>query len=485
MTIRTKLLAGYGAALLVAFVIGISSLLALLSWRESAGTLIRVSSQRVISERVRAELMALDINAREFVKGELDHEAAFWKVDSQIAILLQKLQDSALSIDEREHIEGLRETHDELVWIMRGVIEDVTKTQAPTSTQMDRARLRLDEIALEVSDDMAVLNQYYRDEVSASFSRADRASVRAMVIVIGVGIAAMISLLMAVVLMRRWLSTPILGITNATSSISAGDFSVRAPEGTQDEWGELAKDINRMAESLREFEARLRDQERLAALGEVAAYAAHNIRNPLAGVRAAAQVLQVELPETEPGAQESLVEMIEAIDRLDVWVTRMMTFAKPLNYQPQPIDVNETIQTAVQLSRSAIREKQICLTYDLTKNLPRVSADSSLLEQAYSAIINNAIDAVGHDGRITIESRLVPSASGADCIEVTFKDNGPGVAEEMQDKLFRLFASGKDDGSGLGLAQAKRIFETHHGTIQARNASGAGCIVITLLPVSG
>ncbi len=487
MTIRSKLLVGYAAALLVAIIVGVSSLLALVSWRESAVTLTRISSQRALSERVRAELIALVNDVHEFSNGEPEYESAFWKNDEHINKLLQTLHDSSHTEIESDHIQGLQETHDELVWIMRGALQDMaehgkTKSDSDYSQRMADNQIRLEEITEEVTDDVAILNQFYRDEAAASFARADRATSRTTYIVVGVGIASMVTLLLALIMMRRWLSAPIVGITNATSAISAGDFTVRAPDDASDEWGALGGDINRMAESLSQFESRLRDQERLAALGEVAAYAAHNIRNPLAGVRAAAQVLQVELPANESGARDSLVEMIACIDRLDIWVQRMMTFAKPLVCHPEKTDINATLNATAQLSRSAVAEKHIGLEFELNDSLPCVSADSSLLEQAYSAILNNAIDAVSNSGRIVIASDIIESNNGSAKVRVTFSDDGPGVAADMQDKLFRLFASGKDNGSGLGLAQAKRIFEAHRGTITIQSDGKQGCKVITELP---
>ncbi len=476
MTIRSKLLIGYGTALVVAVVIGVSSLMALLSWRESADTLSRISSQRAYSERVRAELILLISNARSSTVSESKREKMFARTDARIDALIKVLEDSSLTETENDHVQGLRETHDELVWLMRGKLAK----QVGSHPEFEE---RLDEIVVEVTDDVDVLNQFYRDEMTAAFQSASSATTKTTYVVVSVGVASMLVLLVALGLMRRWLSTPIVGITTATAAISAGDFTVTAPEGDSDEWGALGRDINRMAESLRQFESRLRDQERLAALGEVAAYAAHNIRNPLAGVRAAAQVLQVELPQSESDSHASIAEMIESIDRLDIWVQRMMTFAKPLDYHPQSADVNMTVEATIRLSQSAIEEKRINLDCRLGEKLPHVYADVSLLEQAYSAILSNAIDAVSESGCVTVVSDVVVDDNGSSVVSVTISDNGPGVSEEMQGKLFRLFASGKDNGSGLGLAQAKRIFEAHNGSIHVENSSGTGCTVRTELPV--
>ncbi|MBN4056978.1 HAMP domain-containing protein [bacterium AH-315-J21] len=484
MTIRSKLIVGYGGALLVAIIVGASSLLALVSWRESANTLAHISSQRALSERIRAELLSLTNDALEFSEGEQEYENTFWQADKQIDSLLQSLKDSALTEIESEHIQGLRETHDELVWIMRGNIKERLNTATDDAARLKKSQLRLEEITEEVTDDVDVLNQFYRDESEAAFALANTATTRTTYIIVAVVIASVLTLLLAIFLLRRWLSTPIIGISKATAAISSGDFTVRAPDGANDEWGKLGADINRMAQSLRLFETRLRDQERLAALGEVAAYAAHNIRNPLAGVRAAAQVMQVDLPQSESRAHDTLIEMIACIDRLDIWVQHMMTFAQPLAYQPSPIDINATITATTLVSRNSIKAKHIQLDLNLHETLPTVSADSSLLEQAYSAILNNAIDAVSDAGRIVISSDTVANNNGSRDIRVTFTDNGPGVSAEMRGKLFRLFASGKDNGSGLGLAQAKRIFEAHKGTISLEDIESSGCTVVTQLPIN-
>ncbi|MFQ5607758.1 MAG: ATP-binding protein [Candidatus Zixiibacteriota bacterium] len=491
MTLRSKLLFSYAATVAVTFLIGSASIWAILRWRDAASDLTAIYAQEIRAERMRAELFLQISHSLQFLNGDTLSEAHFWTAGREVREHIDTLLELAGPIEERDHIVGLEETHSELVWIMEGFFE----RGRGVGDRLNRpeAHARLDEISTEVTDDVVVLSQYYRDLRIARIAAAEKVGALAGAVIVTAALAAVVALGVVLALMRRWLERPMAELSRATAEISSGNFHAHVSLSQKDEWGRLAEDINNLARSLTELRARLQDQERLAALGEVAAYAAHNIRNPLAGVRAAAQVARQGLAPDDGETADSLDEMIQSIDRLDIWVKRMLGFAKPLNYQPALIDINDTLRDALALSGRSHQEKQVAVQTAFGEGLPLTLADPVLLEQAFSAALNNAFEAVPVGGCVRVETELkqtlesengrTSKRDGAYSVIVRICDNGSGVSPELQGKLFRLFASGKSGGAGLGLAQAKRIFDTHGGSIKIDNEPGAGCTVEAAIPV--
>ncbi|HSG99152.1 MAG TPA: ATP-binding protein [candidate division Zixibacteria bacterium] len=480
MTIRAKLLLSYSIAFAAALTVGASGLQALLSWRESTADVADMYAQELRAELLRAEEFLLVGHGESFLWGDLKAQSEFEEAERRVVQLLQDIVEHSTTDIERDHINGLSETHTELVWIMEGYFS----AQRDTARDLDReaAEERLEEIGVEVSDDVTVLGRYYQEQRQLRLAAAETVGTRATIIIAAVVGLTLLVLLLAVVFIRRWLSGPIQEISRTTAKISAGDFHARAALQTADEWGALATDINEMAASLERLQEDLRSQERLAALGEIAAYAAHNIRNPLSGVRAAAQVSLTELPHEERVVRSSLNEMIAAIDRLDLWMQRLLDFAKPLSLTSAPCDLNRMVTTAAALIKGAHAHRRVTLNLNLADNLPAVYGDDAMLEQVFASTLTNAYEAIGEEGTITLTTVAGRDAVRGHCVCVEINDTGGGVAPEMQNKIFGLFASGKQHGAGLGLAQAKRIVDTHGGTIEITSAPGAGATVTIVLP---
>lgn len=465
--------------MVVTFLIGSASIWAILLWRDAAEDLSAIYAQEARAERIRAELFLLIAHSREFLHGDTSQITIFMESKQEAKSLLDTLFAHTGQATERDHVIGLAETHGELVYIVEGLFE---RREAGRLNET-QARERLDEIAIEATDDVIVLGHYYRQLRQSKIDAANQVGSWATALIGGVALAALVALGTALALMSRWLAQPISELSRATERISAGDFQTELKIGTHDEWGGLASDINRMSASLKTLQDKLREHERLAALGEVAAYAAHNIRNPLSGVRAAAQVALGSLREDQTETRDSLNEMIQSIDRLDVWVKRMLGFAKPLDYRPEQTDINQSLTYTLELARRSYAGKNIETRLDLDRNIPNTLADPALIEQSFNAVINNAFEAAPESGFVKVESELRIGPDSAREIVVRISDNGEGVLPELEGKLFKLFASGKVGGAGLGLAQAKRIFDTHGGTIKIVSERGAGCMVEATLPV--
>ena len=473
MSIRSKLTLSYLFLFMVVAATGAATFWASGRWRRSAAELSRAYNQGIAAERLRADIYRQISAGSDFLSGDRKAKPDFWNIQERVVQQLGKLKLAAETEEETDHLEALEETQKELVYFAQNIFRpSITAVRNPR----ERPAEKLDEIGNEVTSDVAVLNQYYQGLGKAALVAAASSGNFIAYLAGGAALLALAQLLATVFLLQRWLAGPMAEVGRVTAKISRGDFEAKVALRSRDEWGELAGSINRMAEALKSYEQKLRAQERLAALGELASFAAHNIRNPLAGIRAASQVMLAE-SKSQPAVQESLLEIIQSVDKLDVWIQRLLGFAKPLDVQPTKTDLPYLVYEALGLNEALLESKKITVTTRFAA-LPPVLADPVLVEQVLSALIVNAAEAMSTGGCLTIEASV-------DSREALLRvvDTGKGISPAFLERLFKPFVTDKLGGTGLGLAQAKKIVDLHGGSIKVESSPGAGTTVSLTLPL--
>jgi signal transduction histidine kinase len=227
----------------------------------------------------------------------------------------------------------------------------------------------------------------------------------------------------------------------------------------------------------------MRERDRLAALGEMAAGLAHEIRNPLGAIKGAAQCLD---PHTVPPEDREFVEVIvEEVNRLNGVVTAFLDYARPLKQNFGPADVNEVVTRTLRLIQNDL-PKHILIKEELSPDLWRVDADAEQLKQVLINLIQNAVQALGHSpGEILVRTSK-PERFGdfrhPDSVQIMVSDNGPGIPSDQQLNIFVPFFTTKQKGTGLGLAICQRIVKSHGGTITVQSRPGEGASFIIRLP---
>lgn len=480
MTIRSKLILGYAILLAIVLAIAGASIWSIMGWSRAAEKLSAAYSKGLLAERLRANMTRQISYGRDFIYGEKNSKENFWQAQDVTTELLSELKADASGEDELDHISGLSETQYELVWVMTGLFEREAELGGPSERESARNRLR--EISDEVSDDIAALNQYYRARENRNIASANEAGTIAMIVIGSAAAIAVLQLLAIIFLLQRWLAYPITLLSRTTSEISKGNFESRLSISSADEWGDLAAAINQMSLALKVSQQRLLLQERLAALGEIGSYTAHNLRNPLAGIRAAAQVALSE--QSGPGSEtsEALSEIIDAVDRMDNWIKRFLSYAKPLNLEIDSHDINQIITQVGTMAHLPYTGKAE-IRFHLSEDLPEARIDGILIEQAIHVVVTNAFEALGEGGTIEIETKMVDGLNNEKWVMINVKDNGKGIPPYLKQRLFKPFVSGKEGGTGLGLAQAKKIVDLHGGEIDIDSlASGTNvCLKIPLV----
>ena len=248
------------------------------------------------------------------------------------------------------------------------------------------------------------------------------------------------------------------------------------------------KDLTRV-EQLEERE-RLRD--RLAALGEMAAAIAHEVKNPLAGIEVMAGLLKRQLPES-PDAQTILADIIKEAKMANAIVVEVLEFVRPIRLQVEHVSLGDAITDAVTLSEGHGPRGDVAVKVTIPTDLPAIQGDPYQLRQIFTNLLINAYEALNGRGTVRIVATTVPEEDlpgGGDgmsgpTVQVDVIDDGPGIQPEVLDRIFSQFFTTKPQGSGLGLAIVRKIVDAHDGRIDVTSRPGAGTAFRVTLPVSG
>jgi signal transduction histidine kinase len=229
----------------------------------------------------------------------------------------------------------------------------------------------------------------------------------------------------------------------------------------------------------------MKERDRLAALGEMAAGLAHEIRNPLGSIKASAQYL-AETSEQSEDASEFLGIIVDEVDRLNRVVSSFLDYARPAHSDTEPISVNPAVHLTLQLLRPECDSVDVALHVTLDPDLPKVRIDIERLRQVLINLVQNAVQAMTGGGDIFVETRVQDRfrvGEGARrWVQISVRDTGPGIPSDLLANLFVPFVTTKQQGTGLGLAISHRIVSEAGGRIDVRSREGFGSTFLVLLP---
>ncbi len=245
---------------------------------------------------------------------------------------------------------------------------------------------------------------------------------------------------------------------------------------------EIAEQLATAVENSKLYD-RMRERDRLAALGEMAAGLAHEIRNPLGAIKGAAQFLDPKKMSEEDG--EFVDVIVEEVNRLNGVVSAFLDYSRPLKQTFGPTDLQEVVSRTLKLIVNDV-PKTVTIKEELSETLPRVDADAEQLKQVLINLVQNAIQATGDKpGEIVIRTSK-PERFGdfraPEQVELQVSDNGPGIPADQQLNIFVPFFTTKQKGTGLGLAICQRIVKNHGGTISVQSKVGEGTTFTIRLP---
>ncbi len=237
----------------------------------------------------------------------------------------------------------------------------------------------------------------------------------------------------------------------------------------------LLSDLTR----LKDLEAEMRENERLAAVGRMAAGVAHEVRNPLSSIKGLALLLKNKFPDRSREFETTGL-LIQEVERMNRTISELLSFARPASLDLQPVDLCELLGETLQLVSADTASEHIRINLHCEENLPLVTGDRDRLSQVFINILLNGVQAMPEGGRLDIT--VEPDQAGKNVI-LSFQDTGTGIAPEQQAQVFFPYFTTKPGGTGIGLAISQKIVVDHGGCIRLESESGRGTTVIVELPV--
>jgi signal transduction histidine kinase len=332
----------------------------------------------------------------------------------------------------------------------------------------------------EIDDITTMTNKKLTERTQAALKDISRTKNTLYVLLIAV---PLVVLCLSLVFLRGF-TNPVHVLLAAARHLKGGELDYRI-KGLQDEYGEVAGAFNEMASSLKEHYLRMQWTEQVVVLAELAGGLAHEMKNPMAGIKGSIQVLSDD-PSISSRNKDIFLKVIEQIERIEILVKSLLNFAQP----PKPsflyVDVNHVFDTTISLTEkhplfSSSNSRDITIVRNFDPRLPKTMADPIQLQQVFMNLLLNAADAMPNGGTITTQTRHEEASSS---LRITIEDTGSGIAEGVIHKIFLPFFTTKPKGTGLGLAITKRLVEQHGGNIRAANNPVGGASFTIDLPVT-
>jgi two-component system, NtrC family, sensor histidine kinase HydH len=248
----------------------------------------------------------------------------------------------------------------------------------------------------------------------------------------------------------------------------------------------LSETLEETNRQLQRAEAGARRAERLAALGQLSAGLAHEIRNPLGVIKGSAEMLSQKLRDSEPLAGELAGYISSEVNRLNSLVARFLDFARPSRLELRPQSVARIVDAALDSVQAESAHPKVRVERNYASSLPEILADEQLCERLFANLIVNAYQAMEGQEKFSggvLRLSIAPESSNRrKGVGVVVEDSGPGIPAEVREQIFNPFVTSKKDGVGLGLAIVAKIADDHHGSVRLENGSGHGARFHVFLP---
>jgi two-component system sensor histidine kinase HydH len=260
-------------------------------------------------------------------------------------------------------------------------------------------------------------------------------------------------------------------------TLRAESLPIRDDEGEQRGSVVLAEAISETEDG--EFQKRI---DRLVSLGELSAYVAHEIRNPLTGIRTTVQFVGSKFKPQDP-RREDLDDVIKELDRIEQIITGLLMFAKPPAASPALCDLHQVLEKTLALLELQLGDAEVALTREYADELPPVYADPDLTQQVFLNLCLNAAQAMPEGGGLRVTTALRRYRTRRSMVDVSFTDTGVGIPKDLMEKIFDPFFTTRSMGTGLGLSISVQIMREVGGVITAKNNAGGGATLRVSFPV--
>jgi len=432
-----------------------------------------------------------------------DAKAEFLRLEKEIKQRLREWE-AVLDSDEMSLARDIEQLHAQIFAVGNQVFslyEQGKRFEAFLVADRGLQKRLLPALSVKVRGVYAASRKYSLEQAYARLEKILKTEQRVLFSIIGLSLLVGMA---ASVLISRGLARPIRELKGAMEVVGQGRLDHPITVRSHDEIGSLARafaemtdnlrrsheamaqlnvDLETQIKKLRDTQAQLIQSEKLASIGEMSAAVAHGLRNPLASLRAAAQVALLQVKDA-PVAEEHLRTVIAEVDRLDRRIGHLLSFSRPAPFRPLPEQLPRLVDGLLPTFTRQFQDRGIRLETDLPSDLPEVHVDPIQMEQALVEILSNALDAMPEGGRLMIRGYSEPDDGKAGRVIIEIADTGDGIADQVLPSVCDPFFTTRADGTGLGLAIAKQYVTQNGGSLEITSAQGVGTTVrIRLSPV--
>lgn len=448
---------------------------ALYFWHQSSRETLRLNSMMQQVQEMRGSLyLQLKEVFDSIFLADSDAIKQYREYEQRIQVHLNRLDNTARGVDERAAINGLRKTYQALRDVGGAILRadanmPLKEKQRVLNTELELNGIYNHEEAIKRIEALLSLQQAQLDQRLTNLNRLVPLLL-ALPFLLALGL-----LVFSRFFLQRAVVVPLAALEDATAKISAGRLDERVPLYGPRELRSLAEKVNGMASDLAESRQSLMRAEKQATLGSLVPVLAHNIRNPIAAIRATAQVISD--PALTAETREDLAGIIATADRLERWTRSLLSYLHPMRPNFTRVELRRVLDNVLDLCRLRIEQKSLTVTREGDDPELLVSLDIELMEQALQGLIVNAIEASPEHGNLTLRV-----ATSADHVNIGVLDDGPGMPFAPATTDLAPRPTTKRFGTGLGIPFALRVIEGHGGTIQFQPRQPHGAEVMVVVP---
>lgn len=464
MSLRWKLNLSVIAFVSVTLVAGAVSLRSMARHAEQTRAFLRSRESSQFTADVRTQLYQRFAVAPADSEGDAERQDGPWPefllADIDVQVRLAQAE------TERAHWEEVRESVGRL-----GGLNATTASDAGLLEALRRAERGL----------RALRHYYSVTEFEAMASSARLGLIGQVATGIACGLAVVLFLI-HLMMIHRWLVKPVEVLKASADALGRGDLEYRVPLEGNHELAQLARRIDAMAKSLSAHQAALVEARELSAIGELCAHVAHGLRNPLAAIRAGAQLAE-RRSSGSAEAQSMLRDLAHQADRMDNRITRLFQFSKPRELRPAPASFMEIARAAQAQALPLLQSRGVELVIEDACPNATWRLDGEQIVEALAELVTNAAHHSPAGARVRLRGEALPPENGSGPrLRIQVIDSGSGMPAATAEKAFDLFFTSRPEGTGMGLALVRRIIERHDGSIRLDSAPGAGTSVTVVLP---
>ena len=444
-------------------------------WHQSSQESLRINSMVQEIQEMRGNLyrQVKEVFDAVFLS-DSDAARQYQEYQKRIELQLEKLDSIAAYNEEHQAINRLREAYN----IIKAQAADITRARAGMSLKQKRKIFDTDlELAgfgryEEAFNALEQLLQLQQTELQNRLATLTRLAPLLLLLPI---FLAVVLLLWSKIFMQRAIVRPLSALQEAAALISHGDLSHKVPEQGAAELVTLAQTVNQMADDLATSRESLLRAEKQATLGALVPVMAHNIRNPLASIRATAQIINDS--ELSAELREGLSGIISTADRLERWTHSLLSYLHPLEAQRSLCRLPQLVDNVLELLKPRLAEKEIQVVRRGWGDQIEIALDVQLVEQALHGLLANAMDASPYQGKLEI--RIDETAQD---VRLTIADQGSGMPFTPAAGDLSPGPSTKRYGTGLGIPFAMKVCDAHGGKIEFHSYNPHGTEVRLILP---